>query len=305
MPSNPSAFVSYSWDSPGHRHWVKQFATRLRADGVDVTLDRWSLVPGDRLPYFMEQAVRENEFVIVVGTPDYRTRSDNRVGGVGYEGDIMTGEILNAVDPRKFLPVLRAGSFKSAFPSWLKGKYVIDLRGDEYSEQEYLDLLTTLHAQREKPPPIGTVPELRQPDHSVPLFSAIRVVGLLVDETVQSASRGDSDSERFDLEFRLSEYAPARWRNLFIRAWDSPVSLSSKSQPGIANVDGNRLTLEGVTLETSIRHHRSALAVAVEEANCVYQDELRLAEEVRAQQEARDRELREKVESVADHFTKE
>ena len=39
----PRAFVSYSWDSDAHRRWVRDFATRLRRDGVDAALDQWSL----------------------------------------------------------------------------------------------------------------------------------------------------------------------------------------------------------------------------------------------------------------------
>jgi hypothetical protein len=45
----PKAFLSYSWDDEDHKQWTKALATRLRSDGVDVTLDRWAAVPGDRL----------------------------------------------------------------------------------------------------------------------------------------------------------------------------------------------------------------------------------------------------------------
>jgi hypothetical protein len=58
--ATPKAFVSYSWDDEPHTHWVEALANRLRGDGVDVTLDRWDLQPGDRLPAFMDRAVREN-----------------------------------------------------------------------------------------------------------------------------------------------------------------------------------------------------------------------------------------------------
>jgi TIR domain len=45
-PPAPKTFISYSWDDDAHKEWVKQLATRLRADGVDVTLDRWHAAPG-------------------------------------------------------------------------------------------------------------------------------------------------------------------------------------------------------------------------------------------------------------------
>ena len=109
-----TAFVSYSWDDDLHREWVRKLAERLRADGVDVSIDSWSTVPGDQLPAFMERAIRDNDFVVIVCTPRYKHRSDAREGGVGYEGDIMTAEVLSSQDHRKFVPVLRQGAWHEA-----------------------------------------------------------------------------------------------------------------------------------------------------------------------------------------------
>ena len=38
-------FVSYSWDSNEHKQWVKRLSTKLRSDGVDVTIDQWNTAP--------------------------------------------------------------------------------------------------------------------------------------------------------------------------------------------------------------------------------------------------------------------
>lgn len=157
-PPVPKAFISYSWDDDAHTQWVKDLATRLRQDGVDVTLDRWHAVPGDQIPAFMERAVRENDFVIAVCTPRFKERSDARAGGVGFEGDIMTAEVFTGGSQRKFIPVLRSGNWNEAAPSWLLGKVYIDLGGDPYSEARYEDLLRTLHAATEEAPPIGARP---------------------------------------------------------------------------------------------------------------------------------------------------
>lgn len=105
----PKVFVSYSLEDDRHREWVRDFASRLRSDGVDAELDQWMLAPGDQLPEFMERAVRENDFVLIVCTPRYKERADGRIGGVGYEGDIMTAEVLSKREQRKFIPVLRRG----------------------------------------------------------------------------------------------------------------------------------------------------------------------------------------------------
>lgn len=128
--SNPTAFISYSWDDDYHKYWVRDLAARLRGQGVDVMLDQWENAPGDQIPAFMERAIRDNDHVLIICTPRYKRRSDNREGGVGYEGDIMTAEVLTTQNHRKFIPILRRGTWEEAAPSWLQGKYYIDLCGE-------------------------------------------------------------------------------------------------------------------------------------------------------------------------------
>jgi hypothetical protein len=155
VPHPPKAFVSYSWENDEHKAWVRALSERLRTDGVNVTLDLWSAAPGDQLPAFMERAIRENDFVLVVCTPTYREKSNRRSGGVGYEGDIMTGASFVSADHRKFIPVLRRGPWREAAPTWAAGKYYVDLSAEPYSESAYADLLSTLLGTRPAPPPVG------------------------------------------------------------------------------------------------------------------------------------------------------
>ena len=154
-PGPPRAFISYSWDDEAHRDWVKRLATRLRGDGVDVTLDRWDAAPGDQVPAFMERAVRENDFVIAVCTPKFKEKLDGRAGGVGYEGDIMTAYAFAGGLTKKFIPVLRRGTWPESAPSWLLGRVQVDLSGGPYSEPQYEELLRTLLGAREQAPPVG------------------------------------------------------------------------------------------------------------------------------------------------------
>ena len=156
----PKVSVSYSWEGDAHMQWVGEFAARLRGDGVDVSLDQWMVELGKPLPEFMEQLVRENERVLVICTPTYKEKSDARIGGVGYEGDLMTGEILTQSKREKFIPVLRAGIWAESIPSWLSGRSGVDLRGEEYSESEYRKLVDELHGRRPQAPPLGPPPAI-------------------------------------------------------------------------------------------------------------------------------------------------
>jgi hypothetical protein len=149
------AFISYSWDDQEHRFWVRSLATRLRADGVDVTLDQWHAAPGDQLPAFMARSIRLSDYVLLICTPVYRSKADSQLGGVGYEGDIIQGQVFVNGDHRKFIPILRRGTWEESAPTTLFGKYYVDLRDSPGYEHNYRELLSTLLGRRDAPPDLG------------------------------------------------------------------------------------------------------------------------------------------------------
>lgn len=149
-------FISYSWDNEEHNNWVKNFAARLISDGVEVTLDQWHLAYGDQLPKFMENSIRENNYILIICTPNYKVKSDKRTGGVGYEGDIMTAEIFVKNDDRKFIPILRESEWLEVAPSWLLGKKYVDLReNSRFQDNSYKSLLLHINDIRLKSPVVG------------------------------------------------------------------------------------------------------------------------------------------------------
>src|SRR5258708_2924110 len=106
----------------------------------------------------MEKSVTNSKFVILVCTPSYAVRANNREGGVGYEATIITGELAEKINKRKFIPVLRDGEWNSSLPVWIKTKLGVDLRNDPYSEEEYQNLLRAVHDEPPEPPPVGPKP---------------------------------------------------------------------------------------------------------------------------------------------------
>jgi TIR domain len=277
LQAPPTAFLSYSWDDEPHKQWVRDLATRLRSDGVDVTLDQWQLQPGDRLPAFMETAIREHDFVIIVCTPHYKERSDARMGGVGYEGDIMTGELLSQHNERKFIPVLRCGDATEAVPTWLTGKYHVDLRETTDAERSYRDLLTTLLGQRQAPPSLGKppttgasglmTPSARGGDSTVHDDEPIRILGVIVDEVSEPRLDGTRGSGLYRVPLRLSRTPSAEWAEHFERTWDHPSRYTSMHRPGILSVDGDRIVLDGTTMDEVARYHRDTLVLVLEQVN--------------------------------------
>jgi hypothetical protein len=152
-------FISYSWDSDEHRAWVESLATTLRQHGVDVVLDRWHLAPGCDMDHFMEQSVCAAERVLVICTPEYAAKADDRVGGVGYEATIITTQLARQTDQRKFIPLLRSGDWASAVPVWLASRRGLDFSGNRYPASEFEALLRTLHHQEVEAPALGPRPQ--------------------------------------------------------------------------------------------------------------------------------------------------
>src|SRR5688572_4824110 len=157
MIDNPKTFISYAWENEEIKEWVRNIATELRAKGIDAKIDQWEIVPGDQMPHFMEKSVRENKYVLLICTPKYKAKSENRIGGVGYEGDIMTAEVLQKSNHRKFIPILKLGNVENAIPSWLQGKYFVDLSTDYHFDKNFEDLLTTLLNARESAPKLASI----------------------------------------------------------------------------------------------------------------------------------------------------
>lgn len=304
-----SVFISYSWDDDDHREWVRKLAERLRADGVDVSIDRWAAVPGDQLPAFMERAIRENHFVVIICTPRYKRRSDAREGGVGYEGDVMTAEVLTSQNNRKFIPVLRGGGWKQSAPSWLVGKYYINLGGDPYSERDYEDLVRTLLGVRETAPPIGrplaTVrPGTKQggapvPQSSTSGFQDLRITRVVVEDVTEPREDGTSGSSLYSIPFALSANPPSEWANLFVENWNHPSRFTTMHRPGIAHVSGATVVLDGTTIEEVERYHRDTLQLAITETNRQYRNLLRVRDQSRAQAEGSRKEHRKRVEDAS------
>jgi hypothetical protein len=105
----------------------------------------------------MEREIRDNDYVIIICTPKFKTKSDDRAGGVGYEGDIMTAEVSTKRNHRKFIPVFARGRWVDSAPSWLIGKYYLDLIDVSRYEEGYKKLLATILGKLSQAPLMGSL----------------------------------------------------------------------------------------------------------------------------------------------------
>src|SRR4030095_8334099 len=196
----------------------------------------------------------------------------------------MTGEVLTTGNQRKFIPLLRGEDWAQSSPTSLIGKYYIDLRGNPYQESHYQDLLTTLLGTRTQAPPVRKHSRI-QTESSAPVseaktqtssaedvFEPIRIVGVVVDEVSTPRDDGTRGSALYSVPFRLSRRQPSEWADLFVQAWDSPSRFTTMHRPGIANVHGDKVILNGTTINEVETYHRDTLILAAEEANKRFTD---------------------------------
>ena len=153
--NNPSVFLSYSHDSAAHKAWVRKLAEDLRGQGVDATLDQWDLRPGADLVAFMEAGIRRADRVLLVCTSTYVRKAEERKGGAGYEGMIVTSHVARSTDTVKFIPLVRDNA-SAALPAFLGPRLWLDFRDDALYAETLEELLRELHDQpRFRKPPLG------------------------------------------------------------------------------------------------------------------------------------------------------
>ncbi|MGD0959629.1 MAG: toll/interleukin-1 receptor domain-containing protein [Methylomonas sp.] len=113
----PIVFISYSHDSPDHKRWVAELATKLRQNGIDVILDQWDLRFGDDVPKYMEKSVREANRVLMICSEQYVHKANEGQGGVGYEAMIVSAELVRDLGTSKFIPIIKQDSTSPQLPT--------------------------------------------------------------------------------------------------------------------------------------------------------------------------------------------
>ena len=107
MTNAPKVFISYSHDTQEHKDWVLKLATQLRGHGVDVILDQFDLHIGSDLRFFMEQGLCSSAMVLCVCSETYVDKVNSGKGGSGYEGMVMTQELLSNANASYIIPIVR------------------------------------------------------------------------------------------------------------------------------------------------------------------------------------------------------
>ena len=198
----PKAFISYSHDTPEHKQWVLNLATKLRASGIDAVLDLWELKPGDDLPSFMERNLVSAHKVLMICTEKYVQKANAGTGGVGYEKMIVTADLAASIESSKVVPIIRQSGTRLV-PTFLRTKLFIDLSDSEQQEFGLDELIRTLHSA-----PLYVKPEVGgRPDFQVPMPPPITGDPLLVVMKIIISVYDNKPTMDFIDKFEIVHYA--------------------------------------------------------------------------------------------------
>jgi TIR domain-containing protein/Ras family protein len=161
----PECFISYAWGDQDHERWVeKRLASDLHKAGIEVVLDRWHNAQiGASVARFIER-IEKSDRIIMVGTPDYHRKYENKDTMTGYvvaaEVDLINNRLLGT-EPQKssVMPLLLAGEQTAALPPLLHGRVYADFRNDESYFTTAFDLILSLY---DLPPTHPAVADLRE-----------------------------------------------------------------------------------------------------------------------------------------------
>jgi len=198
--TTPKAFISYSWSSQSHRDLIRSYSERLIQDGVDVILDQWSLSEGQDKYAFMEKAVTDSSVthVLIFSDRQYAQKADERKAGVGTESQLISKEVYNKVDQKKFIPIVceRDENGEPYIPAYLKSRIAMDFSTLEAANRNWEQLIRVLFGKPlyEKPE-LGTPPSFLAEAESRPSlptigkFSSLRDALLNARPTVELARK--------------------------------------------------------------------------------------------------------------------
>ena len=136
-------FITYCWENEEHNKWVHKLASDLGTAGFDVDIDIKQPL-GIELNRFMEQTISNVDKVLIIATPEYKRRADNRERGVGYETSLITDDLIREQNRIKFIPIIRKGSKDTAYPLYLGNRKGLPMRDEDNYEEALNELISNI-----------------------------------------------------------------------------------------------------------------------------------------------------------------
>lgn len=142
-------FISYSWKNEKHQNWVQELYEELIKYGYEVCFDKQYIRPGEEITHYMERMMHSSDFIIMICSDEYTKKSNNRLGGVGYETVIVTNIYLNTKEKWKYIPIIRDNKEKM-IPIYLGSALYVDMDCDNWRGQPFQSIIKSIEKAANK-----------------------------------------------------------------------------------------------------------------------------------------------------------
>jgi hypothetical protein len=262
----PSIFISYAHED---RELAQALARAMELEGARVWLDQGELLIGDSLVERISEAIAEFDFVAAL------------VSRASVESNWCRKEISLAMSKQ-----VRRGA---------RGMTVLPLRvGDVEMPPSLTDVLweqldiddlqgcanrvvrdASRHLAKASPARAPGIDRARHTpasrDWEAPQRTSteepVKLVGVDTERMGHPRNDGTPGSALYRVPLLLNRVPPAIWSASFAEAWNRPPAWTSMHRPGIASVQGNRIVLDGTTIEELEQYHLKTLKLVIGQLN--------------------------------------
>jgi hypothetical protein len=152
MTDAPRVFICHATEDKDR--FVVRFAERLRAKGIDVWLDLWEMLPGDKLvDKIFNHGLKPSDVVIVV-------LSNVSVQKPWVQKELNTAVVKNIEDKTRLIPVRLDGC---EIPECLRDTLYQAVNDPNNYDDEFDRIVSAIYGQYDKPP-LGSRPVYTDPD---------------------------------------------------------------------------------------------------------------------------------------------
>src|SRR5579864_1847829 len=98
-------------------------------------------------------------------------------------------------------------------------------------------------------------------------FRPVKILGVIQDEVTEPRNDDSPGGALYAVPFRFSCQPESEWAALFIRLWGQPSQDASAPRSPIAIINGDKLILDGTTMEEVETTHQITLKAVLDDTN--------------------------------------
>jgi predicted RNase H-like HicB family nuclease len=100
-----------------------------------------------------------------------------------------------------------------------------------------------------------------------PIDEPIRIQRIITEEVTEPRADGTRGSALYEIPFKLNRMPSDVWTDIFLNEWSHPKRSTQMHRPKIASIVGDRIILDGTTIDEVKKYHKETLELCVEESN--------------------------------------